>query len=375
MTRWVSCYEDVATLCYHAGRREKFAKYLRENAGGAIYTVDEVSGLLGIPRPTLYRYLREYSIPHLRQAGRISIPEDSFERIREARDLHKEGLGTETVRRQLRQGSAPDSGELDRRLDTLHRTVEDLREDVSFSPTQRTILARQSLLMSAVFNITEMVEELLLASGKPRKRVFQDIGPGEMLPERQAQARLEIPGDVASGTETVLTTDDHNVGRTLAVSPTDFGTLRRRRHRGVLTILAALALAGFVAWATVALSGTNNTESSVPRVTETAAEPPEAPKAASVQNGMAPDQQATIPNVSGQSLEEAVKAISGAGFEIAAIETSSSPQTPDTAIRTNPAAGVTARQGAPVTLTLSAGPANTASTAATSTASPAANAN
>jgi hypothetical protein len=40
-------------------------KYSRENAGGAIYTVDEVSGLLGIPRPTLYRYLREYSIPHL----------------------------------------------------------------------------------------------------------------------------------------------------------------------------------------------------------------------------------------------------------------------------------------------------------------------
>jgi hypothetical protein len=312
--------------------------------------------------------LREYSIPHLRQAGRISIPEDSFDRIREARDLHKEGLGTETVRRQLRQGSAPDGGELDRRLDTLHRTVEDLREDVSYSPTQRTILARQSLLMSAVFNLTEMVEELLLASGKPRKRIFQDIGPGEMLPELQAQARLEIPGEVASGTETVLTTDDHNVGRTLAVRPTDFGALRRRRRRGVLTILAALALAGFVAWATVTLPGTDNIETSVPRVTETAAEPPEAPKSASVQNGTAPNKQFAIPNVSGQTLEEAVKTISGAGFEVAAIETRTSPQTPETAIRTNPAAGVTARLGAPVTLTLSTGPANTASTAATSTA-------
>jgi excisionase family DNA binding protein len=80
---------------------------------GTIYTVDEVSGLLDIPRPTLYRYLREYSIPHLRKAGRISIPEDSFDRIREARDLHREGLGTESVRRQLRE----DTGELDRRLD------------------------------------------------------------------------------------------------------------------------------------------------------------------------------------------------------------------------------------------------------------------
>ena len=130
---------------------------------GTIYTVDEVSGLLGIPRPTLYRYLREYSIPHLRQAGRISIPEDSFDRIREARDLHKEGLGTGSVRRQLREGSAPDAGDLDRRLDNLHRSLDDLRgdirehpvaEEVALSPTLRTILARQSLIMSAMFNLT-----------------------------------------------------------------------------------------------------------------------------------------------------------------------------------------------------------------------------
>ena len=63
---------------------------------GSIYSVDEVSDLLGIPRPTLYRYLREYSMPHLRRGGRIQIPEGSFDRIREARDLHKEGLGTGT---------------------------------------------------------------------------------------------------------------------------------------------------------------------------------------------------------------------------------------------------------------------------------------
>jgi hypothetical protein len=304
--------------------------------------------------------LREYSIPHLRQAGRISIPEDSFDRIREARDLHREGLGTETVRRQLREGSVPDSGELDRRLDTLHRTVEDLREDVSFSPTQQTILARQSLLMSAVFNLTEMVEQLLLASGKPRKRIYQDIETNEVLPERKVQARPEIPGEVAPGTETIPST--------LVVRSTDFGALRRRRRRGVLTILAVLALAASLAWATMVMLGTNNTATSVPRVTETAAEPPEAPKSASVQNGTAPDKQTAIPNVSGQSLEEAVKAISGAGFEVAAIETKTSRQTPETALRTNPAAGAPAKPGAPVTLTLSAGPATAASTAASATA-------
>jgi len=320
--------------------------------------------------------LREYSIPHLRQAGRISIPEESFDRIREARDLHKEGLGTETVRRQLREGGAPDRGELDLRLATLHRTVEGLREDVSYSPTQRTILARQSLLMSAVFNLTEMVEELLLARGKPRRRMFQGIEPKEVLPERQVKTRLEIPGEVASGSETVTATGDHNMGRTLALRPTDFGALRRRRRRGTLAILAALALAGCVAWVMIALPGANNTESSVPRVTETAAEPPEAPNAASVQNGTAPDKQAAIPDVSGQSLEEAVKTISGAGFNVAAIESKTSRQPPETVLRTNPAAGAAAKPGAPVTLILSAGPARAASTTATATASPtAANAN
>ena len=83
-----------------------------------------------MPRPTLYRYLREYSIPHLRKAGRISIPEDSFDRIREARDLHKEGLGTESVRRQLRE----DTGELDRSLGMLHQTLESLRDDIKEHP-------------------------------------------------------------------------------------------------------------------------------------------------------------------------------------------------------------------------------------------------
>jgi PASTA domain len=316
--------------------------------------------------------LREYSIPHLRQSGRISIPEDSFDRIREARDLHKEGLGTETVRRQLREGNDPASGELDRRLDTLHRTVEDLREDVSFSPTQRTILARQSLLMSAVFNLTEMVEELPLASGRSRKqRIYQDLETGEARPELPVQTRLEIPGEVAPGTEPVPTA--------LTARPTDFGALRRRRRRGVLAILAALALAGCVVWATIGLPVTNNTKSAVSRVTGTAAEPPEAPKAASVQIGTAPEEQTAIPNVSGQSLEEAVKTISGAGFEVAAIETKPSQKTPETAIRTHPAAGDPAKPGAPVTLTLSAGPAKAASTSATATAtatataSPAAN--
>jgi PASTA domain len=322
--------------------------------------------------------LREYSIPHLRQAGRISIPEDSFDRIREARDLHKEGLGTESVRRQLREGSTPDSGELDRRLATLHQTVENLREDVSISATSRTILARQSLLMSAVFNLTEMVEELLLANGKPRKRIFEDIDTSETLSERP---QLEIPGEIASGTETLPTPDRHDTVRTLALRPTDFGALRRRRRRGVLAILAALALAACLAWAITILIGTNNAESSVPRVTKTALEPPEAPKSTAAHEGPGQETETKIPDVSGRSLEEAVKLISSAGFEVTAIETETSRKPPETAIRTNPTSGTPAKPGTPVTLTMSAGTtwhesspasASAASSTAAATASPSA---
>jgi DNA-binding transcriptional MerR regulator len=363
--RRISGYENAGLCVNMLADGKELQKYSRENAGGVIYTVDEVSGLLSIPRPTLYRYLREYSIPHLRRAGRISIPEDSFDRIREARDLHKEGLGTESVRRQLREGSAPDKGEMDRRLDNLNRALEGLRadirgrpatEEVALSPTLRTILARQSLLMSAVFNLTEMVEDLLFASGKPRKPLIQDLEAREVLPERLAPDLLQIQGEVAAGTRTDTAAGHDSTGQTLAARSTDFGTLRRRRRRGVLAILAVLLLVACLAWTITALIGADNAKSPVPRVAETADEPPEAPSGTQ------------IPDVSGRSLEAAVRIISRAGFEVTAIETEASPQAPETAIRTEPAAGIPAKPGTAVTLTMSSQPTGAASASATATA-------
>ncbi|MDP9409581.1 MAG: hypothetical protein M3P70_03610, partial [Actinomycetota bacterium] len=178
--------------------------------------------------------MREYSIPHLRRAGRISIPEDSFDRIREARDLHKEGLGTESVRRQLREGRGPDTGELDRRLDSLHETLENLRGDlrerpatdeVALSPTLRTILARQSLLISAMFNLTGMVEDLLLASGKRRKPMFDDLSVGldKVPPGSPARDRPAIPVSATTVSATVLAPE----APALPGRPTRFGALGR----------------------------------------------------------------------------------------------------------------------------------------------------
>src|SRR3712207_169328 len=121
--------------------------------------------------------IRDIGVTGVQTCALPIFPEESFERIREARDLHKEGLGTESVRRQLREGGGPHTGELKKQLHELSENLERLRgnerppaDEAPPSHALRTILARQNLLISAMFNLTEMVEELLLASGKPRDR-------------------------------------------------------------------------------------------------------------------------------------------------------------------------------------------------------------
>jgi hypothetical protein len=42
--------------------------------------------------------------------------------------------------------------------------------------------------MSAIFNLTVMVEDLLLASRKPRKRSSENLGVGYAQPEPQARS-------------------------------------------------------------------------------------------------------------------------------------------------------------------------------------------
>jgi excisionase family DNA binding protein len=374
---------------------KKLQNILVRTLEGAIYTVDEVSGLLGIPRPTLYRYLREYSIPHLRREGRISIPEDSFDRIREARDLHKEGLGTESVRRQLRE----DPGGLESKLDNLHQSLESLRGDIrgrtatdeaAPSPALRTILARQSLLMSATFNLTQIVEDLMPASRKPRRRFPEDSEIGYALPEKQARDRLMIPAGLPSTTPAVTATVRGGAGGQLAARPTDFGALGRRRRRGVLAILATLLLAACLAWAVWASTGADDDESSVPRVTETANEPPGRPKAVAgprerfpgeagpagrtngagvITGGSRPERAIEVPDVSGKSLEGAVRIISDAGFEVAAIKTRASQRSPGKALRTKPPADAYAKPGAPLILTMGGPIGASSSASATATAS------
>jgi excisionase family DNA binding protein len=370
---------------------------------GSIYTVDDVSDLLSIPRPTLYRYLREYSIPHLRQGGRIRIPEDSFDRIREARDLHKEGLGTETVRRQLREGGGPDTGELDRRLNKLHDTLEDLRGDlrakpatgeVALSPVLQTILARQSLMLSAMFNLTGMVEDLLLNNGKARKRpvVRAEEGLVHTVPLR-AEGRGQISGTVVAEPIAVREAEAPVVTPPTRNLPTGkFGSLGRRRRRYALAALSALLL-GLLLLLFLPMLNEDKTAASKGPAPNTAAgqqEPPEGRPAGAgsdkadreggadpadvAATDAAPQVEATseeesaegtgdttdssggIPDVSGRPLEEAARILSEAGYSVAAIRPVQGPEDYGTVTGTEPSAGTEARPNAPVVLTMSAGP-------------------
>jgi len=332
---------------------------------GLIYTVEEVSDLLGIPRPTLYRYLREYSIPHLRRSGRISIPEDSFDRIREARDLHKEGLGTESVRRLLREGRSSQAGELKERLERLSETLESVRKDgpaadeVLPSQALRTVLARQSLIMSAMFNLTDMVEELLLASGKPRKAVFEEV-EGEIR-EVAPLERTKIPATTKPGPEIVpRSAVPHTANKR-------FGSLARRRRRSSLILLVSVLLAGVILmWALPTPDGRQAEESSSgaqradlqekqePAVAQNPSAGDEAPEDAAGSRWSGSGE--VVPDVSGQGMVEASRSLSGAGFEIAAIKTVPSQKEAGTTTRTVPSAGSVAGPGTPVVLIVSGGP-------------------
>jgi excisionase family DNA binding protein len=342
------------------------------NGGGLIYTVEEVSDLLGIPRPTLYRYLREYSIPHLRRAGRISIPEESFDRIREARDLHKEGLGTESVRRLLRERhSGQDTGELKERLERLSETLERLRRNGSTTTDEafpshalRTVLARQSLIMSAMFNLTEMVEELLLASGKPRKAVFEDV-EGEIREVAPLLERTETLEEVPATAKSALPS--------ITVRRKKFGSLARRRRRSFLVLLSALLVGVILMWALPTLGGElasglsfldgRKAEESSPSSQERqAAHNPSAgdetsdAMVGSGTSGSEEGRRVEVPDVSGQGVVEAARILSRAGLKVAAIKTVTSEEEAGTMTRTVPPAGSVVGAGTPVVLIMSGGP-------------------
>jgi PASTA domain-containing protein len=332
--------------------------------------------------------LREYSIPHLRRSGKISIPEESFERIREARDLHKEGLGTGSVRRVLREGGGPNARELKVRLDRLSENLERLRSTERLAtdkglPSQaiRTILARQNLLISAMFKLTEMVEELLIANGKPRKAVFDDVEDEiqEVAHERSTRRQLENPKEVPAVTEATggaYYPDRMNPSFT-PVRGARFGSLARRRQRGILGVLSALMVLLFLTWALPTMgselasgipffdaykkeeSSRGSLDGAAPRGEEATQNRPagsETPVAGSSSSGEAGKVEEVVPEVSNRGVVGAVRVLSRAGFEVAYIKTVASRRGAGAVMGTEPAAGSAVEPETPIVVVMSGGP-------------------
>ena len=287
--------------------------------------------------------------------------------------------------------------ELDRRLDHLHETLEDLRGDlkerpatdeVALSPTLRTILARQSLLISAMFNLTGMVEDLLLASGKRRKPSFEDLRAGlrEPLPESTSGDRLAIQAAVPATASVATAIPDANDPAFLERSA-NFGTLGRRRRRGALTLLSAVLVALCLAWAVPALTGGTGPETSATEAAQSPDQPQgEKPPRAEDQKALAgektsvdestaretpaeapaqpaqvaatdtgPEGGAVVPDVSGLKMGEAAQILTDAGLEVAFIRDETGQVRPGTVIGTIPAAGTSVGSGTSMTLRVSVG--------------------
>lgn len=217
-----------------------------------LYTVDEVSDLLGVPRPTLYRYLKEYAIPYERHAGRITIPEGSVDRIRRVRELHDEGLGTAAVRRRLSEAEGSGMERITERLDRLAEEIEKSRspEPIPSHQALNVVLARQTVLLSAVYDLTRMVEQLLERDGRPRSRTDIPLSsppvtePAGHLPPARVEGGRELEGAEPEYGEPARREPERPQPE---VSPRRdrFGTLARRRRLTVgslALLIAVLAL-------------------------------------------------------------------------------------------------------------------------------------
>ena len=138
-------------------------------------------------------------------------------------------------------------GALDRiaeRMDRVQEKLEGLREDPDYSSEAafvpqalRTILARQTVLISAVISMSEMLEELLAASGRPRRALLQGV-EDELLPRGPEQDPImPIEGDRLE--------PDEPAARPVR-RPRRFGHLARRRRVALASSATMMVLVG--AW-------------------------------------------------------------------------------------------------------------------------------
>jgi hypothetical protein len=275
----------------------------------------------------------------------------------------------------LREGNGPDTGELKERIDRLSESLERLRSNMRQRPALeeslsshalRTILARQSLLMSAMFTLTEMVEEIMLSSGKPRKPVFDDAesellrevgtpldGAPEPIGVAAAPVRMVLPG-----------AENFSVG----TGRRSFGSLARRRRRGALVALAVVLVSMFLALgppggvlaAGLPFLGKPEVERKSPPAPENSfGLDQQAQKGVPVgqAGGVTVDSGGVeVPDVSGREVDEAKRALAGVGLGVEAVKTEAHGGESGVVTETEPPAGTVVKPGKPVLLMVGGGP-------------------
>jgi hypothetical protein len=251
-------------------------------------------------------------------------------------------------------------------------------------------------MLSAMFNLTGMVEDLLLNNGKSRKRPVARVEEGliHAVPLR-AEERGQLSGTLVAEPVAVRETEAPVIPSPTQNLPTSrFGTLGRRRRRAALAVLSALLLGVLLILLLPTLNDNKSATSNGPAPNNAAGQqkpPEERPVGAGADEadgeGAGPDNVAatdavppeaetttaeegtqdtetppdangggSIPDVSGRPLEEAARALSEAGYTVAAIRSVQGSEEYGTVTGTEPSAGTEARPNAPVVLTMGAGP-------------------
>jgi hypothetical protein len=191
-----------------------------------------------------------------------------------------------------------------------------------------------------MFNLTEMVEELLLASGKPRKTIFEDVDG-------------DIPGVITSppGTSERVPATKRPDLEVLSQRRARFGSLGRRRR--VLAILSAPLVVLLLTWVFLS-SGLAPVLpfSDGATTSEDRGQPAVGGKA---RGGDAEEaKRVEAPDVSGRDVGEAARTLSRAGFEVTTIKAVKSPKEAGTVLKTKPSkVSATEKQ---VVIVMSGGP-------------------
>ena len=147
------------------------------------------------------------------------------------------------------------------RLDRLAEALESSRlearrpiEPARTSPdahAMRTVLARQSLLISAVSNLAEMVGDLMAVNGLPRRAVLDyPATEHELLPLPDRRGRsLSTLRDHGESNIVLRSTPIRRPGTPSPNIPREkFGTLARRRRAVLASSLVAVVFLTILVW-------------------------------------------------------------------------------------------------------------------------------